>query len=439
MSFIRQKWTQGYPVHKSRAVPDVTVTVQGDKTYNNLNQLQSTDHLTTATLSQKSETIAYTGGLPGHTRQSANWCVHKTYRRQYVGDPNQPLKVTLFSNGWHTDYFSVHEDHSSARHTQAETAFGVACGFPTGTGALSNAQGYYNQTYVKCRPDLTKFSLPNDLLDWDQMGDLAKVWRKNQSIVTNLAGAHLNYKFGWKPLIGDLNALRDGVLTMRDKITKFKKSTGRIISARCKILNDSTAKVGNITIINPNKVLSWRGQVDRTIYGYLVYQPLPIIQFGKIDEVLRGILDTTGFELNPRIIWDKIPFTFVVDWFVNVGEFLETYKQDALELPINVLQCFVQYKDRVQVNSDMIWRGDAASSWVPMYTPGCFSVSTCFTRSVGMPDFATLASLKIKTPSTNQIEELISLGTVLSSGQISTFTRKLDSSGAKLLRYFEYL
>jgi len=424
---VRQKWTGYYPVHKSRSIPDQVVTVHGNEYFNSSGVLTSTDPTTSCTMKQQSESIVYTGGLPGHTRQGANFCVHNKYFRAYTGDTGSPcVVVQLKANPTHTNYYHVHGALAGAHHTSSETEAYAAFGVIAGQGVIggSATQGYINQTYLALKPDLTKFSLPNALLDIGQMKDLLKLWNRSSSLVSNLAGARLNYKFGWKPTIGDLSDLMNTLLEFRQALSVFKHSGREIISARRTLLKDTTVKTGNV-LLDGNSHRAWRGQIDRKVHGYLVYAPLPIAVMGEWDETLRALIDMLGVELNPRILWDKIPFSFVVDWFVNVGQWLESFKTDALELPIQILQVFLQYKERVHVESGLVWNDDANYTFRPVITPATTSTHELFHRVVGMPDLATFALLKTKWPSTSQAINLIALGTLFNAPYISTFGRAL--------------
>jgi hypothetical protein len=348
----------------------------------------------------------------------------------------------------HTDYYHVHQTVGESFHALAESDFAAAHGLTTGFGLLnSNAQSWANETYLKLMPDLTKFSLPNDLLDWRQMKDLAKIWTKGSSLINQVAGARLNYKFGWKPTIGDLKALAEILLELRGKLAHFKHSRGQIISSRRQLLKESVVKIGNV-LVDGNTHRQWRGQIDRTVHGYLVYEPLPIVAMGELDEQLRGLLAATGIELNPQIAWDAIPFTFVIDWFVNVGDWLGTFKHSALELPIRILQVFMQNKENIQVDSWVLWNDDANYTFRPGQTAGTSSKQTMFHRLPYWPDLASFAQLKAKLPTQSQAINLLSLGTVLNASKINTFSRavrtKLGAGQAmngpfgKLVSYFDY-
>jgi hypothetical protein len=73
--------------------------------------------------------------------------------------------------------------------------------------------------------------------------------------------------------------------------------------------------------------------------------------------MLRAYLDALGFELNPKIIWDAIPFSFVLDWFFGIGSWLDRHKYDTLELPISYIGSYCQVKETVQVESRLVMGG----------------------------------------------------------------------------------
>lgn len=437
---IRQKWGKFYPIRKSRSDPDVVVALHTDEHYNAACVNDTHTAAGTVITRKHSESIVYTGGTPGHTRQGANFCVHKKYTRQYTGNTGAPAQINTIPPGGcaRTEYYSVHRSLAETNHTIAEGEFVTALGVPSGTAYLASAgQGLINQVVTDLKPDLTKYSLPNEIIDWKQLGSLVRVWNKTSSLVTNLGGLYLNYKFGIKPLGDDMLKMLDGILHIREEIRKFQNKQGHIISARKTILNDSIVKLGN-TSFPPYAARAWRGQIDRKAHGYMVYQPLPLLVMGEVDMVLRGLLSVNGIELNPGILWDAIPFSFVVDWFTNVGDILEQYKHSALELPIKILVTYIQYKERIQIDSWNNYFSDATQSVTPRTTAGTWSVSELFHRFPIWPDFATLSGLEAKLPTQNQAILGISLGAALSGARINTFFRRVSTLTGKEAGYYDY-
>lgn len=52
---------------------------------------------------------------------------------------------------------------------------------------------------------------------------------------------------------------------------------------------------------------------------------------------LLGLLDSLGVNLNPSIIWNAIPWSFLVDWVAGVSRWLDQFKMPLMEPQINIL------------------------------------------------------------------------------------------------------
>jgi hypothetical protein len=356
------------------------------------------------------EEIIYTTKLKSQRRQS-NLCINtKTYTR-WGGDVGGP-RQNWISHDTYTTFNQVNLDaqgYHSVVIGLADTAFGV----PHGTAQLgANCQGYINDAAWRLRPDLTTVSIPNDLLDWDQIPDLVKLWKQNLGLIKNVAGAHLNYSFGWKPTVGDIRDAINGVRTLKSKLDAFRKSVGKIISRSYTNLSDSTSKSGTYLPADVTRSVQWNASIDRKITSHVVYTPLFPTAFGQVDVQLRGMLDVLGFELNPRIIWDKIPFTFIIDWFIGIGAFLERFKVDTLELPIKYVDSFVQYKEDRKYHSNSLGVNTADKTWSSSAL-GTWDTHVEFFHRIPMfPDYATLSGLQWKPLNVNHAVLLLSLGVV---------------------------
>jgi hypothetical protein len=358
------------------------------------------------------ERIIYTTRRKGQ-RALANWCWHNRVRTKYGGITSTKNVVTQLPPGLY--YYNLYQQHnlSASAHTTALTTF------KTDSGALlretylnTSGQALINLGLSELKPDFTEVSLPNFLIDIGQLRDLYKLWKKKQGIAKNVAGAHLNYKFGWKPTHGDLTGMWRGILELRHKLSEFEKNLG-VISHRQKVLFKNTFnKSATFTTGDPNYQCDYSGTLSQKASAHIVYKPLPLSQvcLGPIDAMLRGSLDTLGIELNPRIAWDAIPFSFVIDWFFDVGRWLEQYRVDALELPIVLVDSYVQYKESLIVSSIWCEGRTVQSVQGPISrSGGWFTEERFFHRVPIRPDYSVLTGLGWKLPTTNQTLLLLSL------------------------------
>jgi hypothetical protein len=360
------------------------------------------------------ETITYTTKRKNN-RAKSNMCVHNRYSFNYSGGTGPfVMTYTTPNPDWTYQYQHHHRAACDARDSIVGDAK-IKLGGNFGSAFLgANAQSYVNNAFQQLRPDLTKVDVPNFLLELDDVRSLAKIWRSNLSLAKNLAGAHLNYKFGWKPTIGDLSTMIKSVLDFSSRLHEFEQSLGKKIqvSASC----DAPSNSINSTLSpgGSNPVFTYSASVKRECKVYITYAPQPLAVMGDIDKTIRGLLDNFGFELNPRIIWEAIPFSFVIDWFLNVGNFLERYKVDALELPIYLVDSCITYKEVLHVE----WTGKhtyLGGGYTPIPVSGGARVENTFFHRIPLyPDYATFSGLNWKYPTLNQAALGVSLATVLS-------------------------
>lgn len=376
------------------------------------------------------ERIIYTTHEKGGKARS-NWCWHNRLRTKYSGDCSTKNVVTQVPPGLY--YYNLYTQHSSSAsaHTTALLTFKTASGALLRDAYLSsNAQALINLGFSEMRPDFTEVSLPNFLIEIGQLRDLVKLWKQKQAIAKNVAGAHLNYKFGWKPTHGDLTGMWKGMLELRRKLSEFEKNLGVLFHRQRKFYNNTFNKSDVFHPGDPNYQCDWSGTLTQAASAHIVYRPLPLANscLGPVDAFLRGSLDTLGIELNPRILWDEIPFSFVVDWFFGVGSWLNQYRVDALELPIVLVDSYVQYKESLIVTS--IWsegRAAAAVQGPISYSGGWFTEENFFQRIPISPDYSVMTSLGWRLPTSDQALLLLSLEEVnlgLFSKGLKTFAEK---------------
>lgn len=120
------------------------------------------------------------------------------------------------------------------------------------------------------------------------------------------ANTWLEYSYGWKPLINDVYTQAENLanyLTSRANVVrtargsaKIKKQTDEVIGTPGYWLNPKRTKV-----------------TSRVKY---------VVRY-KLTDGQGSLADTFGLK-NPAIVaWELIPFSFVVDWFMPIGNFLE--------------------------------------------------------------------------------------------------------------------
>lgn len=121
----------------------------------------------------------------------------------------------------------------------------------------------------------------------------------------------LEYRYGWMPLVYDI------VDTLKAIHADDMRASGpnTVKTARGKAdttYNRSTALTSNVGGITSLGVRSETHEYS--IRGYILYRDL-------LGGVFRRLNDFGLFDV-PRAAWELVPLSFVVDWFVPVGDYL---------------------------------------------------------------------------------------------------------------------
>jgi hypothetical protein len=415
---------------KTKTTGDVTQNVTQATSHNYLtsnNQLLLTFGGGVVNAQTRNDTIVYTCKDKAN-RQRSNICMHSKVLTYMAGDPNDKCRTDHFPTGMpgNNNYYILNTHHATGRslHSDAVVTAKTAMGGAFGADYLRlNGQGLINLAVSELRPDLTTMSLPNFFLELDDIPRLFQLWkfklgkarqlaRDAKKLANNAAGANLNWSFGWKPLIGDLQAIVSILLNVTQEIDQFEKAVNELFHRSKSMLSESDSVSGNNQYLAETRT-TWEGEVSRNVVAHLVYRAMPPAQLKGLKKTLKVLTAALGFELNPRIIWDALPFTFVLDWFFEVGSFLNMYRIDTYQLPILYVDSYLQYKELVRIESstEICYGRSDFSSWPRSH--GIVTSSVFFHRMPILPDYTTLSGLGWKSPTTKQTVLLVSLATVL--------------------------
>lgn len=137
----------------------------------------------------------------------------------------------------------------------------------------------------------------------------------------------LEYAFGWQPLLADIKdatgALQDIYLNLRKE--KVDSKLGGIESSTRIWEVESVVNLVYYQVYSTRKL-----KYSVKLYGKL--NPLPGADKGI--PYLSRLADQSNFRLNAFLptVWELIPYSFLVDYFTNIGDVLAAYSTDLSEL-----------------------------------------------------------------------------------------------------------
>jgi hypothetical protein len=130
------------------------------------------------------------------------------------------------------------------------------------------------------------------------------------SVTKSLASNWLELQYGWKPLLYDI----EGSL----KALSNYDSSGFVqrVVASGKAVLDWEASVPTVFMSGQNNP----GYIF--FHNRVITQCRFVLRF-RISDPLQAFLAQTGFTNPVNLAWELLPFSFVVDWFLPIGPYLE--------------------------------------------------------------------------------------------------------------------
>lgn len=133
--------------------------------------------------------------------------------------------------------------------------------------------------------------------------------QKQPSASKNLAENWLELQYGWKPLLKDI----EGALNSLSALQTSNDFVQRV-TASSRVKRSTSSSFNSWQVGNPVKGTTQVVTETRCKF---------VLRY-KIDDKLKVFLAQTGFTNPVNLTWEILPFSFVVDWFLPIGPFLET-------------------------------------------------------------------------------------------------------------------
>ncbi len=397
---------------KTRTYPTRIATGLHDIVYNSNGSINTDNLVGDITYSTGNEVIAYST-KPKRLRHLSNFCSHTRHSKLLAGGVRVHTGVATNPNPDGTYALTSVDGHAVISSATAYDNFITAIGNSIGGTKMGlTAQGSINDAFALLKPDLTELSVPNFLLELNQIPDLFQRWKTNLSLLKNLANKRLQWSFGWKPFLGDLEAMKSVITSVYQRCVEWNNKAGEELNRQKLIATYNDSSSGNFVYPSGSHKTYWEGYRVGKLSAHFKFKTQEIPELRTMEGVLRVYLDALGFELNPRIIWDAIPFSFVLDWFFDVGGWCNRFKMDTLTLPVELVDSYLQYKEELRCETH--WERASDGLYIPQPRSGpVFEVNQFFGRLPIFPDQSAATAASWRIPGPNQLINLFSLATIL--------------------------
>jgi hypothetical protein len=191
--------------------------------------------------------------------------------------------------------------------------------------------------------------------------------RSFRDVAKSAAESHLANQFAIQPLVGDINAIHGVLSSAREQLNNLLAGANRAHKSHFMAPlgsvytddYDETSHVGQASwFCWPIGIRSYRSikytarQFNATLeYSY----KLP--QAGVLGYELSALLDALGVNINPAIIWNAMPWTFVVDWVLAIGKYLDNFQTRNIEPVLYVHRYCYSFKVARVIQTGVILQG----------------------------------------------------------------------------------
>lgn len=225
-----------------------------------------------------------------------------------------------------------------------------------------NPASYHNQALAKSSPSKADFSIPNFIYEAKELIPIiqdigGRLIRSGGSYVSVFGASGIQYQFGWRPLVNDLMTILDvskvvdkRLATLRDLADgREKKVRVKLDSQRANWLSELRYISGlNYRIRKETKIEVW-GVVHHQV-NIPKFSPPP--RPTKLEAFQLSYLTTPSLT-----IWNALPWSFLVDYFVDVSSFLEAAGNRIRGFSVNRMNIMAEHKTTVHFDVEKYDQG----------------------------------------------------------------------------------
>jgi hypothetical protein len=386
-----------------------------------------------------SDPTVYKAGNANYRRYDPGLVENVNYPTPSVTDPAIPSTSVM------TDELVKHKDEGYCKHDKREwQLFGfptvyqvrVNAGIPSNLHTMDIIGDFLPYTYLRTRtsilnpvvgsstfdwsrfsyyalkamkPKFSDMSLANDILELGQIKDILKPFgQKLKNIKKSIRGkasnATLWYMFGIKPLVEDIEGIAELIRTLPAKIAAIRKRASRLQTRHYACPSGqqialpadpaSFAVIENSGTFREVGIKALYRWINEPEYHATLKFRYDVSSLSDLELSIQAWAQAMGIDKPLSVVWNAIPFSFVVDWFVDVGDWIDSLQAEPV-LPI-VIESFSH-------SLKYSYRADALLSyWQGLYigTIG-HGTTSYYERKKDIP--STVAPLNIKFPNLTQV------------------------------------
>lgn len=209
--------------------------------------------------------------------------------------------------------------------------------------------------------------LPHAIKSIKDIGD--QLIRRKVPKTRDVAGQYLSWEFGWRPLLSDLRKISqfgDHVAKRSGELERLYSKGG--LKRRLKLFDGSKTESVNRTIESTLGTSVNVRQERHTFvsrWGTVRWLPTALPPKGPHGIERQAFLAVFGVSLQAEDVWNIIPWTWLIDWTTNVGDYLAAHANRVPARPQtpNIMTQRLTNVKWTRTNTNWVSGGDGVGSY----------------------------------------------------------------------------
>jgi len=215
-----------------------------------------------------------------------------------------------------------------------------------GTVGISYFAPYGPTAYARFKPGQPTGSVGQFLgesHEWPRMlRNLPRLLHGRLKRFSDLGKRYLEVMFGWVPFVNDLLGMVETQRSLEKNLAQLVRDNGKGIR-REGTLFETTTKAETLQVgygyVSPVTVTAFHGpsSSQRRVRATTTTEKVWfsgrfrywIPDVGTVAWRRRAIRTLYGGDLTPKLVWDLVPWSWLVDWFTNVGDVIDNVSENA--------------------------------------------------------------------------------------------------------------
>jgi hypothetical protein len=237
---------------------------------------------------------------------------------------------------------------------------------------------------------------------------MKKIGRNNGKlgVLKNLsketASKYLGFTFGVKPAVGDIRSIINAHKRIEKRIAYLNSNAGSWVPIR--VLRIFPSEISDPSFPTPPFLRTFRRVVKESYRVATITCKAKLRRSFDEQDLWQAYRDYFGLNQILQLAWELVPFSFVIDWFTNFQE-----RIDSVLRPFDAKPVYTHIKDMCCTIRDV-------HTEEILVSPGFYHPS--FSAYSTLTDWTPIATRSVKTynrsirvPDTSGVVDLSSLGT----------------------------